>query len=270
VKSHAIAGALALLLGVGGTYGSENDEKHTGGASFFESFTRLNPKRWSISHDWVNNEIQACRWWNKNVAIDSSGLTLSLKLIASLPGKYTCAEIASRETYHYGTYEVRMRAASGSGVNTGFFTYVGGEATKSGKQDEIDFEFLGKNTGQVQLNYLSGGENNHEFIVDLGFDAAKTEAWYAFEWLPDRIRWLVNGKQVHEVRAEDGKPFPLEGQKIVLDLWAGTGVDAWLGPFDGKSLPLHATYVSVAFTKAGDPCQFPESAVCSGRGAGGH
>ncbi|MCX4195280.1 family 16 glycosylhydrolase [Methylobacterium organophilum] len=53
--------------------------------------------------------------------------------------------------------------------------------------DEIDFEWLGKDTSKVQLNYFVGGVGEHVSLDALGFDAATTTADYAFEWLPDRL-----------------------------------------------------------------------------------
>ncbi len=41
-----------------------------------------------------------------------------------------------------------MKAATGSGLNSAFFTYIG--PTDKKPHDEIDFEVLGKNTGKVQ------------------------------------------------------------------------------------------------------------------------
>ena len=130
--------------------------------------------------------------------------------------------------------------------------------------DEIDFEFLGRSASTVQLNYFAAGKGDHGHDVELGFDPARTMADYAFEWTPEGIRWFVNGREVHAVRRQEGRPFPVTPGKICLSIWNGRGPDmeTWLAPFDSAKRPLTARYERVAFTRWGEPCQFPESLVC--------
>jgi endo-1,3-1,4-beta-glycanase ExoK len=85
---------------------------------------------------------------------------------------------------------------------------------------------------------------------------------YAFEWRPDSIRWFINGKLVHEARAEADKPFPKTPGKIFLSLWASDTLEAWLGKFAYPGKPLVARFDWLAFTKTGEGCQFPESVLC--------
>ena len=50
-----------------------------------------------------------------------------------------------------------MKAAAGSGLNTGFFTYIG--PTHKQPHDEIDFEVLGKDPSKVQINQYVDGKS---------------------------------------------------------------------------------------------------------------
>ncbi|WP_152997447.1 family 16 glycosylhydrolase, partial [Methylobacterium sp. GXS13] len=65
----------------------------------------------------------------------------------------------------------------------------------------------------------------HETVESLGFDASTTMADYALEWLPDRLRWSVNGRLLREVRARPDKPSPPPPGKPLRSLWSGPGRD---------------------------------------------
>ncbi|HEY7689697.1 MAG TPA: family 16 glycosylhydrolase [Dongiaceae bacterium] len=264
------------------------DPAKTGG-SFVERFETFEQGRWLVSDGWTNGEHQSCIWSAKNLSAGEHSVELTLRdvpptepppaepspvqppsaapsLAEPSPAKpsFTCAELQTRETFGYGTYEVRMRAARPAvpGLVSAFFTYIGPTADRAAPHDEIDFEFVGKDAGAVELNFFANGVGNHSKIVKLGFDATQTMADYAFEWLPDGIRWYVNGALVHEAARIEGSPFPVTPGKIMISVWSGHGLDQWLGAFRYPGKPLAARYELIAYTKPGDPCQFPASIVC--------
>ena len=68
---------------------------------------------------------------------------------------------------------MRMKAAAGSGLNTGFFTYIG--PVHKQPHDEIDFEVLGKNPSKVQINQYVDGKSVGERSSSM-FPAAPTRA----------------------------------------------------------------------------------------------
>lgn len=178
---------------------------------------------------------------------------------------HDCAEIRTRDYLHYGTYEVAMRPSSLSGTNSSMFTYVGPGLDPKKPHDEIDFEFLGKDTSQVQLNFYQDGKSKNESLAPIGFDASKTYTRLAFQWLPDKIRWYIDGKFVRETLATPEKPLPSEPALFYLSFWSGEGPDmaGWLGPFDGPGTTATTTsYDYIAYTKLGEPCQFAASIVC--------
>ncbi len=234
--------------------------------SFVDTFANLDLRRWFVSDGWTNGDHQGCTWSDDNVKIKDGALELTLSPDPAKADQYLCGELQSRAFFGYGTYEIRMQAAAGPGLVSSMFTYTG--PTHGNPHDEIDLEFLGKSTEAVQLNFYVGGQGGHESINALGFDASTTMADYAFEWLPDRLRWFVNGNLVREeVRAAD-KPFPTTMSKLYVSLWNGRGrnSDAWLRPFAYPGSPLVARYERIAFTSAGTPCQFPDSVVCKRAG----
>jgi endo-1,3-1,4-beta-glycanase ExoK len=171
-----------------------------------------------------------------------------------------CAEVQTTERFGYGLYEARMRGASGSGLVSAFFTYVGPPLGVP-EHDEIDFELLGQESREMQLNFYTGGKGGNEKFVDLGFDGGTTFANYAFDWQPDRITWYVNGRKVHEVT--DKRMLPSNPGKIFFSLWSGTNVvNDWLGPFSFPDKPPRVFVDWVAYTAPGEACQFPGSIAC--------
>lgn len=187
-------------------------------------------------------------------------LTLSFAPGKSATRDYLCGEVQTRDSYGYGTYEARLRTGRGSGLNAAFFSYIGPQQQKP--HDEIDVEILLRDTSKVSLNtYVSGTPANGGRVAipssDRGFGT------YAFIWEPDRLRWFVNGKLVHE--AADTGRLPVTPQRMFLSLWGSDTLTDWMGPFNAPARPVTMEVDWIAFTKAGDPCRFPQSILCQER-----
>lgn len=247
--------ATALLAGPLTSAASAQDAD----TSFFDGFDKLDTSRWFVSDGWTNGAHQGCDWSKDHVAVDGGMLHLK---ITDKPGKgrpMSCGEIQTRKNFGYGTYEVRMRAANGSGLNTAFFSYSG--APSKTPHDEVDFEFLGKNSATVQLNYYVNAKGGHEYLAPVAGGADQGFHDYAFVWAADRIRWYIDGKLVHQELPSG--PMPTHPAKIFLSLWNGTArVNGWLGPFAYPGKPITADFDWVAFTPAGQSCKFPDSLLC--------
>lgn len=230
-----------------------------GEPSFYDEFDRFDGKRWYVSDNWSNGDHQGCTWSRANLSVSRSRLLLVLdKARAGGARAWRCAELRTVGRYGYGVYEARIRAAAGSGLNTAMFTYSGPPLTPV--HDEIDFEFLGKSPGSVQLNYYVAGAGGHESIPALGFDASAGFHDYAFVWKPGRIDWYVDGRLVRS--ASDGAQPKMPGQ-FFLSLWNGSPrVDGWLGHFDGSRTPAAAEIDWIAFTRDGERCRFSQSLTC--------
>jgi endo-1,3-1,4-beta-glycanase ExoK len=229
------------------------------GQSFVDDFDRLDMKRWYISDGWNNGKHQNCTWSRKQVSQANGKLTLEFAKRTLKDRDHVCAEIQTKTRFGYGTYEIRMKAAAGSGLNTGFFTYIG-SADKQ-PHDEIDFEVLGKNPSKVQLNQFVDGKNvGAQKLVPVDGGADQDFHDYAFVWEKDRIRWYVDGKQMGE--ATDPAKIPTHPSKIFISLWGSDTLTSWMGPFRDFDGPVKAVVDRVAFTALGDKCQFQESVVC--------
>lgn len=191
------------------------------------------------SDGWSNGSPFDCSWHTENVTFED-GL---MKLTIDKTYEYTAGEYRSNDFYGYGLYEVCMKPIKNTGVVSSFFTYTG--PSDGNPWDEIDIEFLGKDTTQVQFNYYTNGQGGHEYLYDLGFDASEEFHEYGFEWKEDSITWYVDGEAVYTATEN----LPVTPSKIMMNAWNGKGVDGWIGKFDEKT-PLTAEYKWARFTKA--------------------
>lgn len=208
---------------------------------FSDGFDSANTQAWSKSDGWSNGGMFNCTWRASNVNFTNGAMDLTLnKDSQGGTTPYAGGEYRSNDTYSYGLYQVSMKPAKNTGIVSSFFTYTG--PSDNTPWDEIDIEFLGKDTTKVQFNYFTNGVGNHEYIYNLGFDASTSYHTYAFNWQPTYIAWKVDGVEVHRVT----NTIPSHPGKIMMNLWPGTGVDSWLGSYDGKT-PLNAYYDWVSY-----------------------
>ncbi|MBT9369027.1 glycoside hydrolase family 16 protein [Rhizobium sp. CSW-27] len=228
------------------------------GASFVEEFDRLDSAFWYVSDGWNNGPHQNCTWSKGQVKVEGGRLQLGLQQQQTGDRAYVCGEIQTRQRYGYGTYEVRMKAGTGSGLNSAFFSYIG--PTDKQPHDEIDFEVLGKNTGEVQLNQYVSAKGGNEKLVPVPGGADKGFNDYAFIWEKDRLRYFLNGKLVHEVR--DPAKIPSHPQKIFASLWATDTLKDWMGTF-AYAGPVTMQVERIAFTALGEGCRFKGSVLCT-------
>lgn len=195
------------------------------------------------SDGWSNGSVFDCTWRSSNCVFDNGLLNLYIdKDVAGSTTDYSGAEYRSKTNYGYGYYEVVMKPIKNDGVVSSFFTYTG--PSENNPWDEIDIEFLGKDTTKVQFNYYTDGKGGNEYIYDLGFDAANELHTYGFEWQEEYIAWYVDGKLVYTAYEN----IPTTPGKIMANVWPGIGVDEWLKAFDGTT-PLHAEYQKITYTQ---------------------
>ena len=210
---------------------------------------------------WSNGGMFDCVFSSNNVSFEDGIMTLSIT--ENTNSKYSYdragAEYRTLNYYGYGYYQVSMMPISNPGVVSSFFTFSGKD--DSGAWDEIDIEFLGKDTTCVQFNYYVNGNGHHEYVYDLGFDATADYHNYSFLWQENMITWFVDDVAVYQVDAEDGSLPSLES-KIMMNVWNGANsVNYWLDEYDG-TIPLHAYYDTMSYTSLSQvDSQILESAV---------
>ena len=226
--------------------------------AFVDDFDRLNEARWYISDGWVNGDHQNCMWSKRAVTVSGGTLRIAFSKTSTKLRPYACGEVQTHATMGFGTYEVRLRTPKGSGLNANFFTYIG--AVHKQPHDEVDFEFLLKDTSHVQLNSFVSGKGGNEHFVDLAnaSDAKFTD--YAMIQEPGRLRWFIDGTLVHEIT--DAAKVPSHPAKIYLSLWGSDTLNDWMGPFRDPGAALTMEVDRVAFTPLRAPCQFEASLAC--------
>jgi beta-glucanase (GH16 family)/GR25 family glycosyltransferase involved in LPS biosynthesis len=137
--------------------------------------------------------------------------------------QFTSAAIASREPYLYGSFCAELRPSNVPGLITGVFLH------RNGPRQEIDIEFLGKDTTKMLVNVyynpgpdgtrLEYGYRGTPTQVHLGFDAAEGFHSYEIEWHRDAIRWKVDGVMVYERLQWNPTPIPDRPLEFNVNLW---------------------------------------------------
>ncbi|PAP79390.1 hypothetical protein B1759_13750 [Rubrivirga sp. SAORIC476] len=201
--------------------------------------------RWDMgTHTFDGNEAQ---FSPDNIEVSGGLMTLRLTAEPTGTKPYRGAELRTDNTtgfFTYGRFETRMKAATGSGIISSFFTF------RYDPWQEIDIEFRGRDANAMQANifYNGGAEgdpNNAPFEVPpfpedalLPYDAAEEFHVYAFEWDPGVIRWYIDDVLVLE--STDPAQVPDLPQQLMMNLWLTD--NAWAGPIDPAAVPAQAQY----------------------------
>jgi hypothetical protein len=75
--------------------------------------------------------------------------------------------------------------------------------------------------------------------IDLGFDAADDFHLYEIEWFPAVIRWLVDGRTVHERGVWNPTPIPDCPMEFNINLWPSRSKQL-VGRLDPRQLPTRS------------------------------
>ncbi|KAB5566443.1 cell wall glucanase-like protein [Coniochaeta sp. 2T2.1] len=132
--------------------------------------------------------------------------------------------ISSTEWIFFGKVEVWLQASSGIGVVTSL-------VLQSDDLDEIDWEWLGGDTTQVQTNYFRKGDTT---TYDRGgFSPINNPQGnlhkYTIDWTPEKLEWLIDDVVVRTLtynEAKGGANYPQSPMQIKLGTWVAGGKDA--------------------------------------------
>ncbi|MCX7560516.1 family 16 glycosylhydrolase [Sulfitobacter sp. F26204] len=218
---------MTLMMAAVAHSGMAQTPERTG---FSENFQQLSRQDWHLAeYDFTNPHFDTD--WRANQVQTGDGLVLRLDRQSGKENAFVSGSVRRETITGFGRYEATMRPARGSGLVTGFFTYTG--PAYGTRHDEIDIEFLGKNTSQIHVAWFVDGQLTNHFI-DLGFDAADRARSYAFDWLPDRLRWWADGQMILEVTEQDAA-LPKIPSRLFINLWAADpSISVWSGdPFQG-------------------------------------
>lgn len=189
------------------------------------------------SDGWSNGGVFNVWWTGNNVTYTDGQMHLAIhEADDAVEQDYYGGEARTGLYYGYGDYSVRMKPAKVEGTASTFFTCTGPyDINADGEPnpwDEIDIEFLGKDTTGVQFNYFVNGEGGHEYWYDLGFDASEEFHEYGFRWEEDSITWYVDGEAVYTVTTAENGPLPSTPGRILMNYWCGTAdAEGWMGVY---------------------------------------
>lgn len=161
---------------------------------------------------------------------------------------YTSASISSRNGFLYGRFEAEIRPAKISGIITGVFLH------RNSPRQEIDIEFLGKDTTKMLLNvYYNPGSAGARFeygyrgtpvLIDLGFDASEDFHRYRVDWSPTAIQWFVDDQLIHKRFNWEPTPIPHLPMQFHVNLWPSRSVEL-AGRLLNRKLPTSSAIKSI-------------------------
>lgn len=179
-------------------------------------------------------------------AYSSDGVSLTVDTSGDSP------QLASRFYIMFGKVSITMKAAPGAGI-------VSSLVLQSDTLDEIDFEWLGAVSTEVQSNYFGKGdvttynrgafhqtpENQQEFIT------------YDIEWTATQIIWSIGGSVARVLTPEtaDTNQYPQTPMQVKFGVWSGgdpanpEGTIAWArGPTNYADGPFTMIVKSISIS----------------------
>ncbi|KAF2769554.1 concanavalin A-like lectin/glucanase [Teratosphaeria nubilosa] len=129
--------------------------------------------------------------------------------------------ISSDFYFLFGRLSVTMQAAPGTGI-------VSSVVLESDDLDEIDWEWLGGDTTQVETNFFGKGNTSTYDRATYATVSTpqSTMHTYTVDWTSERIEWIVDGTTVRTLEATDsstngGNNYPQTPMQIKLGSWCG-------------------------------------------------
>ncbi|KAL6895562.1 family 18 glycoside hydrolase [Trichoderma longibrachiatum] len=175
---------------------------------------------------------------------DSNGVSFTVAHAGDAP------QLASVFYIMFGRVEVTMKAAPGAGM-------VSSLVLQSDDLDEIDLEWLGAESDQVQSNYFGKGQtttyNRGQFHSVSG---TQTE-WikYTIDWTQDRIIWMAGDSVLRTLTPDNAESnqYPQTPMQVKFGSWAGgdpntnaPGTVKWaMGPIDYSKGPFSMMVQSI-------------------------
>jgi GR25 family glycosyltransferase involved in LPS biosynthesis len=213
----------------------------------FSSGDVLEDTDWKLRNDTFPSNLAL--FTPANVFEGAGQADLTIREERSAVRALTSGAIASQARYHYGSFSAVLKPPSVPGLVTGMFLH------RNSPRQEIDIEFLGKDTRKMLVNVfynpgpegtrLEYGYRGTPTLVDLGFDAADDFHAYRIDWQPNSICWLVDGEVVYERLIWDPTPIPDQPLEFNLNLWHSRS-KGLAGPLSSADLPASAGVRSIA------------------------
>lgn len=194
------------------------------------------------SDGYGNGGVFGCEWSKDNIFYNADdGINLTISKNNDLYYGSEIKTITVDGLFAGGYFSTVMKPSNASGTASTFFLYT------DNPHDEIDIEFLGKDTTKVQFNYFTSGRGGNEYMYDLGFDASEEYHTYGFYWDISKIIWYVDNKPVYQVNDD----IPTHMMRLYMNFWCGekssSDIISWMGSLDDSNLPAIASYKNINY-----------------------
>lgn len=173
----------------------------------------------------------------KNVSVQDGYLVIALRKEDAAGKSYTGGGIISRQAFHYGYYEARLKIEAGSGWHSSFWMMGYNGKDTAGNEATLELDVI-ENQSESLLSY---GVNTHRWTpthLAMGHktvqtpDLSKDFHVFGCEYSPDVIRYFFDGTLVTTVDVK-GQP---QGD---MNIWL-TSIAEAMGPnhgVDDSALP---------------------------------
>ncbi|MCO5561888.1 hypothetical protein L7F22_015513 [Adiantum nelumboides] len=159
-------------------------------------------------------------WSPEKVHITEGGQQLQLSLDRSSGSGFK-----SKSDYLFANIDMQIKLVPGDSAGTVTAYYL---SSQTAYHDELDFEFLGNESGQpiiVQTNVFANGVGGREQRIYLWFDPTTDFHTYTISWTPQQIVFLVDGTPIRVFKKTAGQPYlDKQAMSIYSSIW---NADNW-------------------------------------------
>lgn len=166
----------------------------------------------SVSIDFTQGASSSFTAQGNTITYSSNGVSFTIKESGDAP------QLTSRWYIMFGQVSVVLKAAPGAGIVSSF-------VLQSDDLDEIDWEWLGADSTQVQTNYFGKGETTtyNRGAFQANPDNQSGFQRYTIEWTSQQITWYINGSPIRTLTPEtaDANQYPQTPMMIKVGAWSG-------------------------------------------------
>lgn len=181
------------------------------------------------AHTWnlSTNSILDSTWNITNGAVGYTDNAAQFTIAKALDSP----TIRSNFYLFFGRLEYHVQAGPGQGV-------ISSVVLQSDDLDEIDWEWVGKNTNQVQTNYFSKGQTINGSAAYFTIDGDTTTSYhnYTTVWTQESLEWWCDGTRLRVLEyASNTTAYPQTPMTVKIGIWPGgdpsgtPGRIAWAG-----------------------------------------
>lgn len=207
----------------------------------------LNNPQWKLRDDTFPDNLSI--FTPDNIEVDSQDVTqLTLREQTTAVRLFTSAAIVTQQKLLFGKFITTFKSTNAPGLVTGMFLH------RNSPHQEIDIEFLGKDTTKMLVNVfynpglegtkLEYGYRGTPVLINLGFDASKEFHQYEIEWHENILRWHVDGHVVYERVQWDPTPIPNLPMEFNVNIWYSRSKEL-AGELDQTKIPTHSKIKSI-------------------------